>query len=857
MDNHYFKRYSIHSMGIQGKLIIIQSLLVIIPLLALFYMFYLHGVFLNTNQLALTAFIFLMVLGGMHILRQMFERIISLASSVKHADTEDAGYGDVQRETDELKDLSNSLHRVLNRLEKTTDDLRRRSFELLTIRESMEAARNSLDIYLIMDMILGKAMGLTEARIGSILIAESSTEQFRVAAIRGSNDILKKGMYLPMQSSLSRQVLLKKKPLLVTDIQQDHRTERPNQSRYKSPSFLSMPILIGNEVSAVLNLADKENGLIFNHEDEELSSILLREISFALENAQLHGRIKDQLEEIREKNLQLENEVTERRRVGDELKKYQGNLKQLVEEQTAELNRTNDQLQQEIKDRSAAEEALRESEKRYREFVELLPQMVFETDPQWKLTFFNRAVLTHAGYGEEDIRQGLTFLEMVVPEERERVADNFTRRLQNEFVAGVEYNLRRKDGSIFPVMIYAAPLIINDEARGLQGVIFDLNDRKRLEQQLVQAQKLEATGTLAGGIAHDFNNLLMGIQGYASLMLLDMEPSHPHYDRLKRIEDYVKSGADLTKHLLGFAQGGRYEVCPTQMNDILEKSSSMFGRTKKEIVIHTKLADDLWTVEVDRGQMEQVLMNLYMNAWQAMPSGGEIFLESSNTVLHDDDTHPYEIQPGKYIKITVTDTGVGMDVKTRERIFEPFFTTKTMGRGTGLGLAMVYGIMKGHGGMIHVYSEPGHGTTFSIYLPASDKDAVVDKQEAPQIMKGTETILLVDDERTVLEVSNEILTSIGYNVFIAGSGHDALALYLEHIESIQLVILDLIMPGMSGGETFDRLKQMNSEIKVLLSSGYGMNQNVQHILDRGCRGFIQKPFNIGDLSKKLREVLNT
>jgi nitrogen-specific signal transduction histidine kinase len=390
----------------------------------------------------------------------------------------------------------------------------------------------------------------------------------------------------------------------------------------------------------------------------------------------------------------------------------------------------------------------------------------------------------------------------------------------------------------------------------LQGVIFDLNDRKRLEQQLLQAQKLEATGTLAGGIAHDFNNLLMGIQGYTSLMLLEMDPSHPQYERLKCIEDQVKSGADLTKHLLGFAQGGRYEVHPTQMNDIIEKSASMFGRTKKEITMHTKLADGLWAVEVDRGQMEQIFMNLYLNAWQAMPGGGEIFLESSNAVLQDDDTHPYEMRPGKYIKITVTDTGVGMDVKTRERVFEPFFTTKAMGRGTGLGLAMVYGIVKGHGGMINVYSEPGHGTTFNIYLPASNKDAFLDEQESQQILKGTETILLVDDERTVLEVSNEILASLGYNVLIAGNGPDALALYLENIERIQLVILDLIMPGMSGGETFERLKQMNSEIRVLLSSGYGMNQQVQKVLDLGCRGFIQKPFNISHLSKKMREVLN-
>jgi two-component system cell cycle sensor histidine kinase/response regulator CckA len=231
---------------------------------------------------------------------------------------------------------------------------------------------------------------------------------------------------------------------------------------------------------------------------------------------------------------------------------------------------------------------------------------------------------------------------------------------------------------------------------------------------------MEAIGTLAGGIAHDFNNLLMGIQGYAELTLLDLDPSHPHYERLRRIEAQVQSGADLTKQLLGFARGGRYEVKPADMNDILEKSSSMFGRTQKEISIHRKFGRDLWSVEVDREQMEQVLMNLYMNASQAMPAGGEICLETENVLLNDEKAISCAVRPGKYVKISVTDTGTGMDEKTKERIFDPFFTTKGMGRGTGLGLATVYGIIKGHGGAINVYSEPGHGTTFDIYLPASE-----------------------------------------------------------------------------------------------------------------------------------------
>jgi PAS domain S-box-containing protein len=381
-------------------------------------------------------------------------------------------------------------------------------------------------------------------------------------------------------------------------------------------------------------------------------------------------------------------------------------------------------------------------------------------------------------------------------------------------------------------------------------------ERRILEERLRQADKMEAVGTLAGGIAHDFNNLLMGIQGYASLTLMDMDPSHPHYERLKRIEEQVQSGADLTKQMLGFARGGRYEVKPTDMNDIIQKSSSMFGRTKKEITIHQKYGMDLRNVEVDRGQMEQVFMNLYVNAWQAMPGGGEIYLGTENVLLSDEETLPYAVTPGEYVKISVTDTGTGMDEMTRARIFDPFFTTKGMGRGTGLGLATVYGIIKGHKGMIQVESQPGSGTTFSIYLPASEKALVKEKREERRITRGTGTILLADDEKMVLEVSREMLEFLGYRVYPAGSGQEALAVYQEKLGEIDLVILDMIMPGMSGGETFDRLRGIDPGVRVLLSSGYSINGEAKTIMDRGCNGFIQKPFQLETFSRKIREMLD-
>jgi CheY-like chemotaxis protein len=367
---------------------------------------------------------------------------------------------------------------------------------------------------------------------------------------------------------------------------------------------------------------------------------------------------------------------------------------------------------------------------------------------------------------------------------------------------------------------------------------------------------MEAIGTLAGGIAHDFNNLLMGIQGYASLTLQELDPSHPHYERLKSIEEQVQSGANLTRQLLGFARGGRYEVKPADMNDILEKVSSMFERTNKEISIQRRYGKDIWSVEVDWGQMEQVFMNLYVNAWQAMPGGGEICPETENVLLDDEQAFPYAVTPGKYVKISVTDTGIGMDEKTKGRIFDPFFTTKEMGKGTGLGLATVYGIIKGHQGMITVDSKPGHGATFIIHLPASEKAKVKAKTATGTIARGTETILLVDDEKMVMEVNKEILEFLGYRVYAAGSGQEAIAVYMEKQKEIDLVILDMLMPAMSGGETFDRLREINPGIKVLLSSGYSINGKAQTIMDRGCNGFLQKPFRMEELSHKVREMLD-
>ena len=381
-------------------------------------------------------------------------------------------------------------------------------------------------------------------------------------------------------------------------------------------------------------------------------------------------------------------------------------------------------------------------------------------------------------------------------------------------------------------------------------------EKKKLEAQLQYAQRMEALGTLAGGIAHNFNNLLAGIMGNISLTLFDSDPTQPHFEHLKRIEKLVKSGSQLTSQLLGYARGGRYDVRPLDLNQLVKETSNTFGATKKEIRIHRELAEDLLGIKADQGQIEQVLLNVFVNAADAMSGGGDLFVETMNVTDKDMSGRPYKPEPGAYVLLTVRDTGMGMDEKTLERIFEPFFTTKGLGTGTGLGLASVYGIIKAHQGYIDVESEKGQGTTFEIYLPASESKGGQACKSAEHAAKGSETILLVDDEVMVLGVGVEVLRELGYTVLEAQGGGQAVELYNEKRDAIDLVILDMIMPDMGGGETYDMMREINPEVKVLLSSGYSIDGEATEILERGCDGFIQKPFSVEELSMKIREVLD-
>lgn len=498
-------------------------------------------------------------------------------------------------------------------------------------------------------------------------------------------------------------------------------------------------------------------------------------------------------------------------------------------------------------------QSLKRSEEAYRQVIENAQEAIFIVQDE-RIKFANKATEEISGVGFEELTSR-PFVEFIHPEDRVMVYTNHQKRLRGEEVpSSYEFRIVDKEGDVKWVELHVVR--IDWEGRGATlNFIHDITERKELERRIFSERKMEAIGTLAGGMAHDFNNILMGIMGHTSLMLFDTEKSHPHYERLKAIEAQVLAGAELTKQLLGYARAGRYELTMTDLNELLRRTVRFFWQAKKKVRIHQNYYPLLWPVEVDREQMEEVFRQIFLNAWQAMPHGGTLRVKTENLEMAETDIEAFRIPAGRYVRITISDSGVGMDEEVRTRIFEPYYTSREMGRGAGLGLAAVYGIVKGHKGYIDVQSQKGVGTSFIIYLPAApprEKKVAVAGEERGEEKK---TILLIEDEKMVADVTKAMLNQLVYEVFIAASGREGIEMF-KRVRP-HLIILDMVMPEMGGAGVFRGIRAQDEKAKILLASGYAATDEMKEMLKEVNVGFIQKPYRIEELAVKVIELLGS
>jgi two-component system cell cycle sensor histidine kinase/response regulator CckA len=501
---------------------------------------------------------------------------------------------------------------------------------------------------------------------------------------------------------------------------------------------------------------------------------------------------------------------------------------------------------------------LKDSEKKYRFLVDRVQDAVLIVQDD-TVKSVNPAATIIGGYTADEIRS-VPFTEFIDSCDRDRVLALYRQVLAGETAPdSITFGVIRKGGEVFQATTRFVTASLEDRPAVL-CLLQDATKQGNIESQLLYAKKMEAIGTLAGGIAHDFNNHLQGISGYIQLLMMRGDRDRTEQGWLLQIERSVQRAAALTKQLLIFSRKEESRLEPLDLNEVVRQAQKTLARTIPEaIAAELKLAGDLSLVDGDAVQLEHVLFNLGLNAKDAMPGGGKIVIETQNVRLDEAFCRDHVgVKPGTYVELTFTDTGHGMDRETLERIFEPFYTTKGVGSGIGLGLAIVYGIVQSHHGLILCESNRDAGTTFRVYLPVLERHGAAPAKEGRKKgdYRGAETIIIVDDELDILDIGQNTLEQFGYRVLTARNGEDAVEIYSRQGKQIDLVILDLGMPGMGGDKCLKELLRINPSVKVLIASGYAATQTVQSVLEAGASGFMAKPYRLEDMLKKVREVLD-
>lgn len=520
-----------------------------------------------------------------------------------------------------------------------------------------------------------------------------------------------------------------------------------------------------------------------------------------------------------------------------------------------------------ISDRKKAEDSLLESKARFRDLVDMLPQIVFEMDMHGNLTFVNQVAFEVFGYTQEEFDAGLNVMQMIAEKDRERAANRIRLILSGQnSPEGHEYTVMKKNGLLFPVIIYSAGFVRDGDTHGLRGIMIDLTDQKaaenekrKLKEQLQQSQKMEMVGRLAGGVAHDFNNMLSVILGQTDMILEQVDQDQPIHKALEEIKEAGIRSADLTRQLLAFARKQTVSPKVIDLSSTVGNMTKMLKRLIGENIELSWIPDrSVWPVKIDPIQIDQILANLCVNARDAIDGAGKVAIKTENSVLDENfSADDSEFTPGDYVLLAVTDNGCGMPPETQKYLFEPFFTTKKVGKGTGLGLATVYGAVKQNKGLVKVISSPYRGTTFKIYLPRyrTKTDALPEMDKNHPTDRGHETILLVEDEIAILRMTTKMLEKQGYQVVAAKTPDEAICLAQEHAGEIHLLMTDVVMPEMNGRDLAENILSIHPNLKCLFMSGYTADVIAHHgVLDKSVN-FIQKPFSRDQLGAKVRWTL--